>query len=180
MKSIAKKILALPIRIALVLLLLGSLFSIMKWPFSKELIAIGGISIAILYGFRFAYKNIKDQLDYIKLALIILWVFKNLSKVFHLGYDLIIVELLLTLLFIWWLIEEGFSYFRARRFRGKGVLKISYFIIASLAFFGVSFGLLFNIQHWPYGSDLLALGTLMLCALLIIDYFVIKEDKPEV
>ncbi|MFP4844550.1 hypothetical protein [Winogradskyella sp. PE311] len=53
---------------------------------------------------------------------------------------------------------------------------MSYFIITSLAFFGVSFGLLFNIQHWLYGSDLFALGILML---LIKDYFVIEEDKFE-
>ena len=39
-------------------------------------------------------------------------------------------------------------------------------------------GIIFKIQHWPYGSMLFVLGVLSLNMLLIFDYFIIDRSNP--
>ncbi len=174
MKTSEKKILTFPIRLALIVLIIGALFKIMHWPNSKELMLIGALSVAVLYTIRFLNKAHKKTLDYIKLSLILLWLHNYFVQSFHLYKIPFLLEICFIILLIWWFAEEGFFYFLNRKFKKRGLLKITYYLLIGLTFFMLLFGILFKIQHWPYGSLVLLFGTLFLCLTLILDYFVIE------
>lgn len=174
MKELGKKTLILPLRLALVILIIGALFKVMYWPYSKELMFFGSISIGVMYLIRFLNKKPKLKLDYVKLALVMVWTLSYFIKVFHLYNIPYVIEICLTILFIWWFSEEGYSYFKNRKFKKRGLVKVSYYILVAIASVGILFGILFKIQHWPYGSLLFMLGTITLCLILIIDYLVIE------
>ncbi|WP_175455536.1 GldL-related protein [Winogradskyella thalassocola] len=44
-----------------------------------------------------------------------------------------------------------------------------------LTIFTLVFGILFKIQHWPYGALLFTIGVLLLSLLLIFDYFIVDR-----
>tara|TARA_R110002074_G_scaffold28098_6_gene81051 strand:+ start:288 stop:821 length:534 start_codon:yes stop_codon:yes gene_type:complete len=175
LKDNPQKILNLPLRLAIVILLFGALFKLMHWPFAKELMFLGGILIGVLYTIRFFNKKDKYQLDYVKLTFVLLWVFSYLVQVFHLFYVPYIFEVCLLILFLWWFIKEGSSYFKNRKFNKKGPIRVMYYILIGLASFLLFFGLIFKIQHWPYGSELFVLGIVLLNTIVILDYFIIER-----
>ena len=162
------------LRIALILLIIGALFKIMHWPHSKELMFIGGISIAFLYTIRFLSKTDKSRLDFVKLGLVLLWSLGYLIKIFHLYNLPYLIEIITMVLFFWWIIEEGFYYFKRRKFKEKGWLKIIYFILVGFVALSLFAGTLFKIQHWPYGSLIFTIGIFLLCFILVFDYFVME------
>ena len=171
MKDQPRKILTLPLRLGLIILILGALFKVMHWPYSKELMFIGAISIGVLYIIRFIYKKEKSKLDYVKLSLVIMWLFYYLTQVFHLYNIPYIVEICLVLLFFWWFTEEGVFYFKNQKFKTNRFLKITYYLLIGITSFLLLFGMLFKTQHWPYGSLMFTLGVVLLCVILILDYF---------
>ncbi len=147
----------------------------MHWPYSRELMFLGSIAIGVIYLIRFFNKKPKLRLDYVKLALVIIWVFSYFINVFHLYNIPYVIEVCLIILFIWWYAEEGFTYFKNRKFKKKGLVRVMYYILLVIGLTTFLFGLLFKIQHWPYDSLLFVLGTLTLCLILVIDYFVIER-----
>ena len=169
------KILTFPLRIAIIVLIFGVLFKIIHWPFAHNLMLLGGASIGILYTIRFVYKKEKTILDYTKLAMILIWVFNYLANAFQLFYVPYIYEILLLGLFIYWFYVEGISYFKNRTYRKNRFLKAVYYILIGLTIFTVVFGILFKIQHWPYGALLFIIGVLLLSLLLIFDYFIVDR-----
>ena len=169
------KILTFPLRIAIVILIFGALFKIMHWPYANNLMLLGGASIGILYTIRFVYKREKTILDYVKLAMILIWVFNYLSNAFQIFYVPYIYEILLLILFIYWFYVEGISYFKSRSYRKNRFLKAVYYILIGLTVFTLVFGILFKIQHWPYGALLFTIGVLLLSLLLIFDYFIVER-----
>lgn len=171
------KILTFPLRIGLIILIFGALFKVMHWPYATQLMLIGGVTIGILYTIRFLYKKEKSKLDYVKLALILLWVFSYLIKAFHLFYLPYIFEILLLVLFIYWFIVEGVYYLKNRKFKKNKFLRIVYYILIGITMLSLFFGITFKIQHWPYGALLFTLGVLMLSMLLIFDYFLVDRRK---
>ena len=80
MEKQATKILTLPLRVALVILLYGALFKVMHWPYANILMLIGGVSIGLLYTIRFLNKEDKSKLDYVKIAIVLIWVFSYICK----------------------------------------------------------------------------------------------------
>jgi hypothetical protein len=175
LKNIQKKILTFPLRIALIILIIGALFKIMHWPYANRLMLIGGVSISILYLIRFLYKKPKNKIDFVKLSLVFLWLINYLIDAFHVFNIPYLFEALLVALFIWWFTEEGVFYFKNRKFKRKGIIKMFYYLICYLTLLALSLGILIKIQHWPYGSLIFVLGVLLLCLVLILDYFLIEH-----
>ncbi|MFK7832164.1 MAG: hypothetical protein AB8B52_02705 [Winogradskyella sp.] len=154
------KILTFPLRIALIILIFGALFKVMHWPYAAILMFIGSVSLGLLYAVRFLKKQHKIKLDYVKFALISLWIINYLVNAFHLVALPYILEALIIILFVWWFIEEGV-----------------YYLCIGLTVSALFFALIFKIQHWPYGALLFTIGILMLNMLLIFDYFLIDRTK---
>lgn len=171
------KILTFPLRLSVITLNFGALFKIMHWPYGIQLMLIGGVSIGILYTIRVIKKVNKSKLDYVKLSLILIWVFSYLIKAFHLFIIPYVFEILLVILFIYWFFVEGIDYFKNRKFRKNAFLKALYFLLIAMTIFALFFGMLFKILHWPYGSLLFTIGVLLLSILLIFDYFLIDRSE---
>jgi len=173
------KVLTFPLRLSIIILIFGALFKIMHWPFANNLMLIGAVLLAILYTIRFISKPKKFLLDYVKLALVLVWVFNYLVGAFHIFYVPYFFQILLFILFIYWFIVEGPAYIKNRKFTKNRFLKVCYKILIALTAFMVFFGLLFKVQHWPYGSILFVLGILSLNILLFLDYFLIDRSQLE-
>lgn len=171
------KILTFPLRLALIILIFGALFKVMHWPYANILMLIGGVLIGILYTIRFFFKKEKSKLDYIKLAMILVWVFSYLVKAFHLFYVPYVFEVLLLILFIYWFLVEGIYYLKNRTYRKNKFLKAIYYFFIVLTILTLFFGVIFKIQHWPYGAILFTLGALQANILLILDYFMIDRRR---
>lgn len=75
MTKTRNKILSLPIGIALIILGLGTLFRTMHWPYGKVLYLGSIIAVGTFYIFRFIFKNEQNAKDYVKLLLVLSWVF---------------------------------------------------------------------------------------------------------
>ncbi len=148
----------------------------MHWPYAQQLVLIGSIAITILYLIRFIYKKEKATLDYVKLGLVVLWTFSYSVKTFHVLQIPYILELLLLILFVWWFIEEGLTYFTRRKLKDNGFIKFFYYGFSIMAVALIIIGALFKIQHWPFGALILTIGFLLLSIMLIVDYFVIKKS----
>lgn len=56
--STYKKILTMPLRLSIVVLLMGMLMKVLEWPMAKEVMFVSFAVIGILYVFRF-FKKIK-------------------------------------------------------------------------------------------------------------------------
>ena len=175
MKPLKSKILTLPLRISLIILIYGALFKLMHWPNANVLMLIGSTLVLVLYIIRFFYKIEKKLLDYVKLFLVLIWLFNYTITVFHFLKLPYVLEIILAILFFWWLIVEGLTIFKERKFKDNKVLKAIYYLLFGTCSMFILFGLLFKIQHWPYGSLLFTLGILVLSIVLIYDYFIVKR-----
>mgnify|MGYP003624168290 FL=1 len=173
------KILTFPLRLSIIILIFGALFKIMHWPYSNILILIGSILVGLLYTFRFIFKRNKESLDYVKLSMILLWIFSYLNSAFHAINIPYIFEIALLILFIYWFIFEGIYYFKNRKYKKNAFLKAFYFLLISMTIFALFFGILFKIQHWPYGALLFTTGILLMSILLIYDYFLIDRNAKQ-
>ena len=175
MQNTTTKILTLPLRLAIIIIIFGALSKTMHWPFSIQLMSVGSCAILILYVIRFIYKKEKVRLDYIKLGLVVLWVFSYSNQALHLFNLPLFFEIVLFILFVWWLVEEGLFFFSKRKLKENKGIKSVYYVLIIITIIGLIFGTLFKIQHWPYGALLFIFGMLSLCLTLIVDYFVVEK-----
>jgi hypothetical protein len=172
----SRKSLTLPLRLAIIILIIGALFKIMNWPYGYLLILIGSCAIMVLYTIRFLYKNKKSRLDYVKFGLVFLWVINYFNQVLHVLNIPFIFEISVSVFSIWWLMEEGLSYFSKRKFKRNKGIKLFYYVLITMTICCLVFGTLFKIQHWPYGALLFTFGILFLSLVIIVDYLVFERS----
>ena len=173
------KALTFPIRLSLIVLIFGALFKIMHWPYANILMFIGSVLIGLFYAIRFIKKKSKESLDYVKFVMVLLWIINYLNSAFHVFNMPYILEILLLMLFIYWFIVEGIYYFKNRKYKKNVFLKAFYFLLISMTIFALFFGIIFKIQHWPYGTLLFTTGILLASILLIFDYFLIDRNGKQ-
>jgi hypothetical protein len=163
----------IPLAISASLILFGMNFKIMHWPGSMAIIAAGYILLAIFYALRFSFKLEKKVLDVTKLVLVMLYCYQSILTVMHYPrYEE--VQYLIWILILTLIVQEVIHYYR----EGKFSFSID-FIKAPLFYLGlggVVFGSMFKIQHWPYASMFLILGTTITCS-TIIWYSFKKKDS---
>ncbi|WP_425076376.1 GldL-related protein [Psychroserpens sp. S379A] len=173
------KKLGLPLRLALVIIIYGALFKVMHWPYAQQLMLIGSILVALLYCIRFLLKINKVQLDYVKLALVLFWFLSYSNTAFHLIDLPYVLDIIVFVLFCWWFIKEGLSYFSKRQFKGNNVLKFFYYGILVISILLIIIGILFKIQRWPFGNIMFTFGVISSSLILILDYFMIKQKTSK-
>ena len=111
MDTSPKKILTLPLRIALAILIVGSLLKIMHWPNGNLVMNIGFATIFILYPIRFWKKDLKTLIDWIKLGLALCWALNGILTIEKLPVKNILSNITLGL-FMTWVLLEGISYLK--------------------------------------------------------------------
>ena len=175
MREESKKILTLPIRLALVLLIIGALFKIMHWPYSLILIFTAVVTLVLLYIIRFLNKKSRNKLDYVKLGIVVLWSIGYFLKVSHVFKHRYILDIVVAILFLYWFCNDNPYYLIHRKFKKRGIIKVVYQILKVFTILSLIFGVLFKIQHWPYGSILFTQGIMSLCLFLVLDYFIVES-----
>jgi hypothetical protein len=151
----------------------------MHWPYANILMLFGGVLISLLYTIRFIFKKKKVILDHVKLVMILLWMISYLNSAYHAFNIPYVFEIVLLILFIYWFIFEGMYYFKYRKYKKNAFFKAFYFLLISMTIFALFFGILFKIQHWPYGALLFTSGILLMSILLIYDYFLIDRNAKQ-
>lgn len=177
--SNSEKILKLPLRVSLVILLLGTVAKITEQPFASELMLIGFSAIGLLYIFRFLKKPEKKFLDYTKLVLVIFWTANGIFKVMALPFTLFF-QIIIGLSFIIWFFMEGTAYFldedkRAKNSTSQIIWNCTLFLGALAIIAG---GLLILID-FDYAIHILSLGITLIAAYILKDVFIPEpnEDK---
>ncbi|WP_394749170.1 hypothetical protein [Spongiimicrobium salis] len=174
-----KKVLKIPIRIGIGVLLLGILFKIQQiTPFANHIIVSALAAIAVLYTIRFWKKEKKQFLDYIKLILIDVWCLNVIFSVLHLPYDTIL-ESITFISFLVWAVLEGTAYFAKENEETdisiNQILWNGMVVLGSLSVIG---GIMFKILHIGYSDLLLGIGLLLIGAYIFRDTFagVLEEE----
>ncbi|MEO0526649.1 MAG: hypothetical protein AAFZ89_05450 [Bacteroidota bacterium] len=167
-----KKILKIPLRIGVGVLLMGILVKSLNWSSYSNHIIIGSlIGISILYSIRFLKKTKKTFLDYVKLILILVWSTNVMVSILHLPYEGIL-EIITFIAFLIWTVFEGTAYFS----KGEDDKKISLdqilwngiMVLGSLA---IVAGIICRILYWSYSTPLLLLGFFLIAIYILKDTF---------
>lgn len=176
-----KKILNTPLRISIVILLLGMLAKILQWPYAMGITFIGFLAIGVLYAIRFWNKGQKQYVDYVKLILVLFWTTNGLLRILDFPYTLFF-QIVTAIAFIIWFVMEGTAYFLNEDRRVKNsisqILWNCAMVIGTLA---VISGSLLKILEWAFAIPLLVFGLVLIVAYILKDVFSIgkiQEDDP--
>ncbi|MGB5820513.1 MAG: hypothetical protein WBG90_13595 [Saonia sp.] len=174
-----RKILKIPLRIGIAVLLLGIFVKIQHWSsYANTIIISALIAISVLYSIRFWKKPKKLFLDYIKLILVVFWSINVIVSVLHWPYESVL-EAITFVAFLIWTVLEGTAYF------SKGESKVSLdqilwngiMVIGSLAIIA---GIICKILHWSYSTPLLILGFFLIAVYILKDTFSeLLEEKEQ-
>ena len=174
-----KKILKLPLRISLVILLLGFLAKMFEMPFASKMLLVAFASLGILYTIRFFNKKEKEFIDFNKLALVSFWSLYGVFTILNFPYTLFFL-IMTAIAFVLWFVMEGTAYFLDEDRRAKNSLyHILWNFALVLGTLGVIAGSLLKILHWDYSIHLLSLGITMIAAYVLKDVFVPETPKED-
>lgn len=174
-----KKILKLPLRVSIAVLLFGMLAKILEWPFANEIMLFGFSTIAVLYIARFLKKSNKEFIDYTKLVLIVFWATNGIFRVLDFPYTLFF-QIITAISFVTWFVMEGTAYFLDEDRRAKNSLgQILWNCLLVVGTLGVIGGTILKVLDWDYAIHLLSLGITFIGAYVLKDVFVPGEPREE-
>lgn len=177
--STNKKILKLPLRISLAILLSGLLAKMLEWPFAKEILLFGFASLGVMYALRFFHKSEKGFVDFTKFTLVIFWSMYGVFNVLNFPYSLFLL-IMTAIAFVLWFIMEGTAYFLDEDRRSRNSLyHILWNFVLVLGALAVISGALLKILNWDYALHLLSLGITMIAAYVLKDVFVPETTKED-
>lgn len=177
--STNKKILKIPLRISLAILLSGILAKMLEWPYATKILLTGFAALGLLYALRFFAKTEKRVLDFIKLVLVSFWSLYGVFTVMNFPYTLFFLTMT-SIAFVLWFIMEGTAYFLDEDRRAQNSLyHILWNCALVLGTLGVISGSLLKILHWDYSFHLLSLGITMIAAYILKDVFVPESPKED-
>lgn len=171
------KILKVPLRITIIVILLGVLLKILEWPYATEVILFGFANTGILYIFRFYQKKEKHFLAYVKLVLVLSWTLNGVLRALDFQNTLLL-QILVGLSFMTWFVMEGTAYFldEDRKAKNKKIQVLWNFamVIGALAIIA---GSLLNVMNWKFAIPLLVLGITLIAAYILKDIFSSSKEN---
>ncbi|MFK7814277.1 MAG: hypothetical protein AB8B59_17395 [Maribacter sp.] len=174
-----KKILKLPLRISLAVLLAGIISKMLEWPYATEFLLGGFATLGFLYAIRFVAKTEKRFLDYIKIVLVAFWSLYGVFTVMNFPYTLFFLTMT-SIAFVLWFIMEGTAYFLDEDRRAQNSLyHILWNCALVLGTLGVIAGSLLKILHWDYSFHILSLGITLIAAYILKDVFVPETPNED-
>lgn len=179
--SATKKILTTPLRLSLVVLLLGMLAKILEWPWATEIVLIAFVAIGNLYFVRFLKKPSKRFLDYVKMTLVFFWTANGVLKSLDFTYTMLF-QIIIGASFIIWFILEGTAYFldddKTKENSNNKLIWNFAMVAGTLA---IIIGSLLKILNWEYATYLLVLGIAIVSGYILKDVFTadhVGKDEP--
>ncbi len=174
-----KKILKLPLRISIAILLMGMLAKIMEWPNASNIMLFGFFSIGILYVFRFLKKPTRQFIDYTKLVLVVFWATNGIFRVLEFSYALFF-QIISAIAFVTWFVMEGTAYFLDEDRRAKNsISQILWNCVLVLGTLGVISGSLLKLLNWDYAIHLFSFSITMIAAYILKDVFLPETQKKD-
>lgn len=175
----SKKILKLPLRISLALLLFGIMSKMFVWPFADYFLLISFSSLGVLYTLRFISKKRKAFLDYNKFMLVSFWTLYGVLTVMNFPYTLLFL-IATAITFILWFVMEGTAYFLDEDRHVKNSLyRILWNFAMVIGTLAIISGSLLKILNWAYSIHLLSIGITMVAAYILKDVFVPETNSKD-
>jgi len=163
MPKTRKKKLSIPIALALLLIFVGYFAKVQHWPFGFELNLIGLASIGVLYVTRYVLKSNRTLKDLAKVLMVFSWVMVVTFGSLKFGYMAYLIYPSLTL-GLGWFILEIIDLIKVKETDDKlnpvlwiGILLMILYIMIQM-------------MHWPFGSIIYILGTLISSIGFLVDY----------
>jgi hypothetical protein len=175
-----KKILSIPLRISVAILLLGMLLRILHWSYASQILLIAFVALGLLYIIRFWKKSEKKFLDYVKLILITFWSVNGIFHMLNLPYVLFF-QIVIAITFLIWFVMEGTAYFLDEERKSKNNRsKVFWNFAMVIGTIAIIAGSLLNLLEWQFAIPLLIIGILIVAAYILKDVFdknkINKED----
>ncbi|MEK6153686.1 hypothetical protein WIW50_10525 [Flavobacteriaceae bacterium 3-367] len=180
MMTTDRKVLKIPLRLGIAVLILGILIKIQDWSPHANIIMVTALTgIAVMYSIRFLKKTKKRFLDYVKLILVVVWCTNVVFSIFHLPYEGIL-EIITFITFLIWTVLEGTAYFARneddRKISLDQIMWNGIMVIGSLAIIA---GVISKILYYDYATPLLLLGFFLIAVYILRDTFseLLEEKK---
>jgi len=161
MKASPKKY-NLLLALILLLMLLGTLASVMHWDTNRHIEKIGLVVLGCVYFLRFLHKPAKNLLDFTKLGLIAGYISLRFLIVYQLAgvkinlWTVILITLVWIGLEIFGKLSKRFEQLNPMIYIGMGCMMLE---------------VLFKIKHWPFSFLFLYGGlTMLIVGFLVDDY----------
>ena len=169
--SAFRKILTVPLRISIALLLMGMLMKVLEWPLASQIMLVSFIAIALLYIVRFWKKGKVQFIDYVKLILVTFWTLNGVLRVLDFQYS-IFFQIITAISFIIWFILEGTAYFldddrKAKNSNAQLAWNFS-MVVGTLCIIS---GSLLKLLNWNFAIPLLVFGIAVVTAYILKDVF---------
>lgn len=173
--STYKKILTMPLRLSIVVLLMGMLMKVLEWPMASQVMFVSFAVIGILYVFRFFKKTSRHFVDYVKMVLVFFWTTNGIFRIMDFPYT-ILFQVIIAISFVLWFILEGTAYFLDddRKVKNSTNQLIWNFVMVA-GTLAIIVGSILKILNWEFAIHLLTLGIVILAAYILKDVF--KADK---
>ena len=166
MDIVSKKVLSIPLAVALCILTIGTLVHIQHWPFGLEIKLMSSLTIGLLYLIRYAYKQSKSLKDITKVIMVFTWTLLNVFVLYKL-IDLFLLRVILEIAGIVWLALEIRDILKKeptwKRANTPQLIGMGIVIMHAISMF----------QHWPFQIEIyfIALFAPLFMAIgFIIDY----------
>lgn len=170
-----KKILNTPIRLALMVLLIGMVGRMLNWPFASVMIFIGFLAVAVLYDIRFYRKPVKTKVDYVKLFLVMFWSTNGILRILDFPFTGFF-QVMTGITFVVWFIMEGTAYFLDNDRRSRNTLsQILWNCCLVLGTLGLIIGSLLSVLGWDLAMFPIVIGLMMITAYVAKDLFVSEK-----
>ena len=174
-----KKILKMPLRVSLAVLLSGVLAKMFEWPYAKEIILFSFAVIGVLYLVRFIQKKEKQFIDYTKLTLVTFFSLYGIFTILEFPYTLFFL-IIMAITFVTWFVMEGTAYFLDDDRRAKNSMyQILWNCALVVGTLGVISGSLLKILNWDYAVHILSIGLTIVVAYILKDVFVPESSKQD-
>ena len=177
--STYKKILTMPLRLSIVVLLLGMLMKILEWPMAKQVMLVSFAVIGILYVIRFLKKASRHFVDYVKMVLVFFWTTNGIFRIMDFPYT-VLFQVIIAISFVLWFILEGTAYFLDDDRKAKNTTNQLIWNFAMVAgTLAIIVGSILKILNWEFALPLLIGGIVILAAYILKDVFKVDEIAGE-
>ncbi len=175
-----KKVLKTPLRISLVALMSGMVMRMLDWPYSAGVLFTSFLAVGILYTIRFAKKQNKKPVAYIKMILVLFWITNGLLRIMDFPYTLIF-QIGTAITFVTWFAMEGTAYFMDEDRKARNTLmEIIWNFTMVLGVLTIIGGGLMHLLEWEYSTTTLTVGLTIVTAYILKDVFSpVKEIAKE-
>ena len=173
--STYKKILTMPLRVSIIVLLLGMLMKILEWPMATQVMFVSFAVTGVLYIVRFWKKAVKQFIDYVKLVLISFAATNGILNLMDFPYT-IFFQVIIAISFVLWFILEGTAYFLDDDRRKKNsTVQLIWNLAMVAGTLAIIAGSILKIFNWEYALPLLILGVFVVAAYILKDVFVSEK-----